>query len=508
MLLRIITRTGLVCGLAAAATVRAAAVHFDATAQKPLETTYDDDDREPTRARPAVASGPSSPSSSFSWPVYPQDNRTCAAGTTHFTGRVPVTAEKELFFWFAESRRDPRGDPTVLWLNGGPAASSMPGFFQEIGPCELVGNGTGGGTTASPHSWADFANLLVLDQPAGAGLSTAAGDSAPVTLAEGTVDFGAFLAAFVARFPQYFGRGFYVAGESFGGRYAPRYVADIVRGQLEGAPDALPVKIDGLILVDAFIDGVSHMIGHHALFCTDEYQDLLRFNETVCRSIAAAVPRAEYLLGVCQETQDPEDCGAATEYASANIERYFRDEVAQGRFSPYDLRLPCELPDMSCIPPAEFYTESYLNRPEIQALLGFDTPREYRATNFSLNAVWSEQPEILVPTTRNVSWLLDDGGLRMLVFNGVYDAAITTPGMFREFDQLPWSQQHEFRVQPKVDWHWTGPRHEVVEGGKIKGLARLQVASVYDAGHMSPGDAKSAVSSLVQRWLETPLTRI
>ncbi|KAI0478002.1 alpha/beta-hydrolase [Xylaria cf. heliscus] len=481
----------LICGLAAT-TAQAAAIPPDASIQQPLTPLHSNSSPGPSRGS--------------LWRTFPQDDRTCAANATHFTGRVPVTAEKELFFWFVESRHDALEDPTILWLNGGPAASSMPGLFQEIGPCELVGNGNGNGTdvtAVNPDSWANFANVLVLDQPAGAGLSTAAGRAAPTTLAEATVDFGVFLAEFVTRFPQYFHRGFYVAGESFGGRYAPRYVADIVSGQLGRAGDALPVKVDGIILVDAFVDGVSHMIGHYELFCTDEYQDLLRFNETVCASMAAAVPRAEYLLGVCQESQDPRDCDVAATYAQANIANYFQDEVARGKYSPYDLRLSCELPDMSCIPPAEFYTESHLNRPEIQKLLGFDAPHEYRAANFSLNAIWNEQPEILIPTTRNVSWLLDEGNLRILVFNGVYDAAITTPGMFREFDELPWSQRDAFHKQPKVDWHWTDSRGTMIKGGKIKGVPKLQVASVYDAGHMSPGDAKPAVSSLVRQWIES-----
>ncbi|KAI3332144.1 alpha/beta-hydrolase [Xylariaceae sp. AK1471] len=497
MSFRIMSRVALICGFAVAA-VQATAISFHAAVQQPLESNLHADQQKP------LLSSSDTASSGSSWRTYPQDDRTCAANTTHFTGRVPVTAEKELFFWFAESRYDPLGDPTILWVNGGPAASSMPGFFQEIGPCTLVGNGTSNGTNATsvnPDSWVNFANILVLDQPAGAGLSSASGDSAPTTLSEGTVDFGVFLAKFVARFPQYFQHGFYVAGESFGGRYVPRYVSDVVSSQLEGKQDALAVRIDGIILVDAFVDGISHMIGHYELFCTDEYQDLLRFNETTCESIAAAIPRAEHLLNVCQDSEDPLDCSVVTQYALANIDVYLRAEVATGKYSPYDLRLSCEVPEWFCIPPAEFYTEPYLNRPEIQKLLGFDTSREYRSANFSLNAIWSQQPEMAIPTTRNVSWLLDEGDLRVLVFNGVYDAQITTPGMFREFDELPWSQKDAFRQQPKVDWHWTDSHGAVIQGGQIKGVPKLQVASVFDAAHLSPGDAKPAVASLVRQWI-------
>lgn len=331
MALHVVRWAGLICGFAAA-TAQAAALRLDTALRYPFERRQYADQQKPINFSSDTTPG------SF-WRTYPQDDRTCAANTTHFTGQVPVTAEKNLFFWFAESRRNPLQDPTILWLNGGPAASSLPGFFQEIGPCELVGKGTGNGTnvtTVNVNSWASFANVLMLDQPAGAGLSTAAGDSAPITLAEGTVDFGVFLAEFVARFPQYFRHGFYVAGESFGGRYVPRYASDIVSGQLEGKPDAPRVKIDGIILVDAFVDGISHIIGHYELFCTDEYQDLLSFNETTCASIAAATPRAEYLLDVCQESQFPQDCNVALLYASANIEKYLQDEVARGKYNPYD----------------------------------------------------------------------------------------------------------------------------------------------------------------------------
>lgn len=324
------------CGLTATV-AQAAVINFDTAAQYPLEVhdnyvNHQGPIRVGSSASTTTTNGPA-------WQVYPQDDRTCAANTTHFTGRIPVTPEKELFFWFASSRRDPRRDPTILWLNGGPGGSSMPGFFQEIGPCDLLGVGNATTTAVNPNSWANFANLLVLDQPAGTGFSTAAGDSAPTTLAEATVDFGVFVDAFAARFPEYFSHGFYVAGESFAGRYAPRYVADIItrqRQQEQREEGVIPVKIDGLILADPFVDGVSHMLGHHALFCTDGYQDLVRFNETTCAAMAAAIPAAERLLAVCQETYEPEDCGAATAYAAENIERYFRDEEAKGKYSPYD----------------------------------------------------------------------------------------------------------------------------------------------------------------------------
>lgn len=40
---------------------------------------------------------------------------------------------KNLFYYFVSSERNPRNDPVVLWLNGGPGCSSFDGFVYEHG---------------------------------------------------------------------------------------------------------------------------------------------------------------------------------------------------------------------------------------------------------------------------------------------------------------------------------------------------------------------------------------
>lgn len=43
------------------------------------------------------------------------------------------TPPQNLFYYFAESEREPSKDPVVLWLNGGPGCSSMDGLVYEHG---------------------------------------------------------------------------------------------------------------------------------------------------------------------------------------------------------------------------------------------------------------------------------------------------------------------------------------------------------------------------------------
>lgn len=45
----------------------------------------------------------------------------------------------------------------ILWLNGGPGASSFTGLLFELGPCRIAENGTG--TTRNDDSWNEYANV-------------------------------------------------------------------------------------------------------------------------------------------------------------------------------------------------------------------------------------------------------------------------------------------------------------------------------------------------------------
>ena len=86
-----------------------------------------------------------------------------------------------MFYWFFRNTKasvPPR--PVVLWLSGGPGASSMGPLFESIGP--LIVNKTG--TTQDDweiiprnNSWADEYNLVFVDQPVDTGFSS--GDTIP-----------------------------------------------------------------------------------------------------------------------------------------------------------------------------------------------------------------------------------------------------------------------------------------------------------------------------------------
>jgi carboxypeptidase C (cathepsin A) len=61
------------------------------------------------------------------------------------------TYEINTFFWFFESRKDPKNAPLSIWMNGGPGSSSMLGLMRENGPCFV--NSDSNSTYLNEWSW-------------------------------------------------------------------------------------------------------------------------------------------------------------------------------------------------------------------------------------------------------------------------------------------------------------------------------------------------------------------
>jgi hypothetical protein len=86
----------------------------------------------------------------------------CPGATSGYTGYLN-SGDKHFYFAYFESRFNPKEDPLVLWLNGGPGCSSMTGLFMELGPCTI--NEDGESARENPNSWISAANVFFLDQP-------------------------------------------------------------------------------------------------------------------------------------------------------------------------------------------------------------------------------------------------------------------------------------------------------------------------------------------------------
>jgi len=134
-------------------------------------------------------------------------------------------------FYDVLARADRPGAPLMLYLAGGPGASSLAPVFVGNGPWRLEDPfGTGRPqVTDNPWSFTRLVNVVYLDQPRHTGFSTGRAPYVTSVRAAGA-DVMAWLRAFDRRHPDLADRPLLLAGESFAGAY----VADLTRRMLAG----------------------------------------------------------------------------------------------------------------------------------------------------------------------------------------------------------------------------------------------------------------------------------
>ncbi|KAL3297172.1 PRC1-carboxypeptidase y serine-type protease [Colletotrichum asianum] len=440
----------------------------------------------------------------------------CDAGSQYWTGVVNVTDHKSIFFWYFESRHDPENAPLILWMSGGPGATGELGLFKGIGPC--VVNEDGNSTKTLEYSWIDYANVVVIDQPAGVGFSHITNRShIPVSLEEGGRDIHKFLRTFTNDvFPVHSGRSLHIAGESMGGHYVTGYTHHIMRSEREIASSGKslatyePLNIESAIIVDGYVDNTRQTVGYYDVFCSDWRRDGRKaplMNSTACDLMAAAVPHCEILGQHFRETYNKEVCLAAAMSCDETVGAPYAADVRPGGWNPYDSRLKCQKPPL-CSDFDKDATFEFFNRPWVQEMLGFPNT-SFELIDFDTNGRWTEAKNVFLPVTRELTWLLDNTDIRVLFINGNNDIIINTPGQIRMLDEQPWEGQASFRAESFSDWHYqrgdlvsSAKDVDTSRGGTFKGNGRLSLYTVDEAGHFAPFNQPEAVGAVVRKWLQ------
>jgi carboxypeptidase C (cathepsin A) len=103
-----------------------------------------------------VASGVRVPftSQQVSWPGAPSHSFNSYSGYA----LVNASAGSNLFYLLFESQNNPKTDPVVLWLTGGPGCSSELAVLFENGPWTVASGG--GSLVANPYSWNNNATII------------------------------------------------------------------------------------------------------------------------------------------------------------------------------------------------------------------------------------------------------------------------------------------------------------------------------------------------------------
>ncbi|XP_037554983.1 probable serine carboxypeptidase CPVL [Dermacentor silvarum] len=141
----------------------------------------------------------------------------------------------------------PQRHPPNPPISGGPGLSSLFGQFLEIGPLAINGDGN---LYKRLRTIQKNVSVIYLDVPVGAGYSFTKDPSGYAhSLEDISAAVAEFLGQFLILFPEYKERDFYVAGESYGGRYAVGIAYHLLKHKVK----SVPLKLQGTIAGVGFL---------------------------------------------------------------------------------------------------------------------------------------------------------------------------------------------------------------------------------------------------------------
>lgn len=401
--------------------------------------------------------------------------------TKQYSGYLDVESEdKHFFYWFFESRNDPKNDPVVLWLNGGPGCSSLTGLFFELGSSAIDENLN---PVYNPYSWNSNASVIFLDQPVNVGYSYSSG-SVSDTVAAGK-DVYAFLELFFQQFPEYNGLDFHIAAESYGGHYVPVFASEI----LSHADRSF--NLTSVLIGNGLTDPLTQYPEYEVMACNGEesgYKPVL--DEAECEGMLANLPRCLSFIESCYESQSVFSCVPASIYCNnGQIGPYQKT----GR-NVYDVRKMCEGSSL-CYKGLE-YIDKYLNQDVVKEKLGAEVDT-YESCNFDVNRNFLFAGDWMKPYHKNVIDLLEKE-LPVLIYAGDKDFICNWLGNKAWTNALEWSGKEDFSNAKTEKMFSDDGKTQI---GQVKNFDYFTFARMFDGGHMVPYDQPEASLAMLNRWL-------
>ncbi|KAK6199960.1 Alpha/Beta hydrolase protein [Scheffersomyces amazonensis] len=394
-----------------------------------------------------------------------------------YSGYLDVEEEdKHFFYWFFESRNDPKNDPVVLWLNGGPGCSSLTGLFFELGPSSIT---AGIKPKFNPSAWNNNASVIFLDQPVNVGYSYSS-ESVSNTIAAGK-DVYAFLELFFKQFPQYNNLPFHIAGESYAGHYIPVFASEIL------SHEERTFNLTSVLIGNGLTDPLVQYEYYEPMACGEGGEPSVLSPEE-CQGMTDAIPRCTSLIKSCYESESIWSCVPASIYCNnAEMGPYQRT----GR-NVYDIRTMCEGSNL-CYSDLE-YIDQYLNLEDVKAALGVEVD-EYESCNFDINRNFLLAGDWMKPYYKNVINLLESD-VPVLIYAGDKDFICNWLGNQAWTNALEWSGSAGFSKAPVKSWEVNGK-----PAGEVKNYKHFTFLRVFGGGHMVPYDQPESSLDMVNRWL-------
>ncbi|KAI0166105.1 serine carboxypeptidase [Xylariaceae sp. FL1272] len=384
--------------------------------------------------------------------------------------------DKHLFYWFFESRNDPKNDPVVLWLNGGPGCSSMMGLLMELGPSSVNKDGS---LKFNDYSWNSNASVIFIDQPVNVGYSYSS-NSVYNTLAA-SKDIYALLTLFFDQFPEYTEQPFHIAGESYAGHYIPVFASEILSHENRN------INLQSIAIGNGLTDPLTQYTQYRPMACGDGGYDAV-LEPSECASMDNSLPRCQSLLQNCYDTESAWSCVPSTIYCNnAMIGPYQRTG-----YNVYDIREKCKDQANLCYTETAWIAE-YLNQDKVMKALGVEV-NDYESCNSDINRNFVFQGDWGKPFHRLVPDILKQ--IPVLIYAGDADYICNWLGNKAWAEALEWSGKAGFNDVKMEDLTIDKDAY-----GEVKSSGNFTFMRIYQAGHMVPFNQPEGSLDFFNRWI-------
>jgi len=406
------------------------------------------------------------------------NTRSITLNVTSYAGHVTVeeTYGDHLFYWFFESQNSkysskPHQIPLVIWLNGGPGASSLVGLFQENGPL-YIGNNDTGTIVTNPYSWNEEAHLLYWDQPVATGYSYSTQEHYVTNEDELSEQFYVGLQGFYDCHPEYRKCPLYVTGESYAGKYVPYIATKIMEKNRDNDPKR-HINLKGLAIGDGWMKPELQVKAQL------DYGFEMGFVDTKQRAQLETIYMA--FCNALRENNMRLAAKLGNDVTNAILE-------CGGKPLIYDVR---RWSDISIT-----LLSDYLNLSVVKQALHVPDAVQWVCSDDEGPVTENLIDDNMADMTFLFPPLLEEK-YRVLLYTGNFDMSCGFTGTEKILYDLVWPYQNEWQnLDRKV---WVLPPDKTL--GYVKAYKNLMQVVVVGAGHLVPMNKPQVSRSMIYNWL-------
>ena len=270
--------------------------------------------------------------------------------------------------------------------------------------------------------------------------------------------------------------------------------------------DANNIQLKSLLIGNGLTDPLVQYGYYAPMICENDVISVL--DDQTCAAMKDAYPMCKNLILMCyQDPSNTEACIAASDFCNnALLEPFY----AQSGLSPYDIRKDCNQVDDSLCDDHLSLLQDFLNREDIKnAIIGVNDVSQrsaiqpnstmYANCNIHINYMFQRAGDWMRPYVHDVSTLLDDHQLRVLIYAGDQDFICNWLGNKAWTMDLEWHDQEAWRSAPDLEWGDNAGQLRTSPNGQFAFLR------IYDAGHMTPADQPEHSLHCFNAWIQNNL---